>query len=341
MTITYKVTGKSLKFYDGKKEVRNHINYGGSLCLSGTAIISLPDNLTVGGFLDLSGTAITSLPDNLTIGGYLDLSGTAITSLPDNLTVGGSIYLNEAAITSLPDNLTVGMNLDLSKAAITSLPDNLTVGGFLDLRGTAITSLPDNLAIGGSLDLEGTAIESFPDNLTVGGNLYLDGTAITSLPRIKKDVKDSALKIKETIETKFNLRGFSIADGVFGKIISEKENVKKLLKVGTSDILYLIRDSRGYYAHGNTLAKAKEALKYKFEERDLSAYNSVKLDTVMTHEEAMQFNHTVTGACEDGAKYFVEMNQDKIKDKYTIGEIIELTKGQYNHNLLTNFMKGK
>ena len=31
-----------------------------------------------GGWLDLRGTAITSLPDNLTVGGWLDLRGTAI-----------------------------------------------------------------------------------------------------------------------------------------------------------------------------------------------------------------------------------------------------------------------
>jgi hypothetical protein len=115
--------------------------YGGSLYLEGTAITSLPDNLTVGGYLYLEGTAITSLPDNLTVGGYLYLTGTAITSLPDNLTVGGYLYLEGTAITSLPDNLTVGGYLDLRGTAITSLPDNLTVGGSLDLRGTAISHL--------------------------------------------------------------------------------------------------------------------------------------------------------------------------------------------------------
>ncbi|MDL2324030.1 hypothetical protein LJC61_02605 [Ruminococcaceae bacterium OttesenSCG-928-A16] len=72
----------------------------GYLDLRGTAIASLPDNLTVGGYLDLRGTAIASLPDNLTVGGYLYLEGTAIASLPDNLTVGGGLYLRGTAITS-------------------------------------------------------------------------------------------------------------------------------------------------------------------------------------------------------------------------------------------------
>jgi len=57
------ISGVKLEIKDGK------FYYGGSLYLEGTAIASLPDNLTVGGSLDLRGTAIASLPDNLTVGG--------------------------------------------------------------------------------------------------------------------------------------------------------------------------------------------------------------------------------------------------------------------------------
>ena len=78
--------------------------------------------------------------ESLYYSGYLDLQGTAVTSLPDNLTVGGTLDLRGTAVTSLPDNLTVGGSLDLEGCtSITSLPDNLTVGGYLDLRGTAGT----------------------------------------------------------------------------------------------------------------------------------------------------------------------------------------------------------
>jgi hypothetical protein len=52
----------------------------------------------------LRGTAITSLPGNLTVGGSLYLSGTAITTLPDNLTVGGKIYGLESDITPAPQD---------------------------------------------------------------------------------------------------------------------------------------------------------------------------------------------------------------------------------------------
>ena len=125
--------------------------------------------------------------------GNLDLSGTAITSLPDNLTVGGSLYIRGTAITSLPDNLTVGGWLDLEGTAITSLPDNLTVGGSLYISGTGITSLPDNLTVGGWLDIRGTAITSLPDNLTVGGSLYISGTGIIDTSNINRIISDNYL----------------------------------------------------------------------------------------------------------------------------------------------------
>ena len=82
------------------EQLKEMMDYDGSLYLSGTHITSLPENLTVGGWLDLSGTQITSLPDNLTVGGWLYLSGTQITSMPDNLTVGGWIDLRKTPIES-------------------------------------------------------------------------------------------------------------------------------------------------------------------------------------------------------------------------------------------------
>lgn len=48
----------------------------------------------------------------------------------------------------------------------------------------------------------------------------------------------------------------------------------------------------------------------------------------------------ITGSCESGTRYFVEQNKDKIKESYTIREVIELTKGQYN-NLLVEFLKAR
>jgi hypothetical protein len=48
----------------------------------------------------------------------------------------------------------------------------------------------------------------------------------------------------------------------------------------------------------------------------------------------------ITGACSSGTRHFVE-GLPKVKAKYTVKEVIELTKGQYNNNLYNEFFKEK
>ena len=363
-----KETGYTLEIRDGKPY------YGGwlGLDLSNTPITSLPDNLTVGGWLDLRGTGITSLPDNLTVGGDLYLDGTGITSLPYNLTVGGDLYLSNTPITSLPDNLTVGGNLDLSNTPITSLPDNLTVGGnldlsntqitsipenltvggWLDLQGTGITSIPENLTVGGSLDLRGTGITSLPDNLTVGGDLYLDGTGITSLPEnltvggwLGLDLSNTQItdtsKVNRNATDIYTWRNnkYIKCDGVFSRVLSHKGNVWKVQSIGKDDTMYIVTDGNGRYAHGKTIKAAKADLIYKISNRDKSKYESLTLDSTVTFEEAIEMYRVITGACAAGTKNFVENRLREKKAKYTIAEIIELTKGEYQADVFAEFFK--
>lgn len=70
----------------------------------------LPEGLAVGGGgLDLSGTGIVSLPENLTVDGLLYLSGTNIASLPEGLVVGDDLYLDNTDILNrLPEGLKIG-----------------------------------------------------------------------------------------------------------------------------------------------------------------------------------------------------------------------------------------
>ena len=340
-----KETGIKLDIKDGKPY------YGGNLDLRGTAITSLPDNLVVGDWLDLYGTAITSLPDNLVVGGWLDLSYTAITSLPDNLVVGGSLCLCYTAITSLPDNLVVGGLLDLSYTAITSLPDNLVVGGLLDLRGTAITSLPDNLVVGGSLDLQDTAITSLPNNLVVGGYLDLRETAITSLP--DNLVVGGTLYLQETQITdtsnvnrnaptlyEWNNKKYIKVDGIFSIVDNYHGNVYKVHQIGSTKQMYVVGDGNGKWAHGNTIDEARKDLIYKISNRDKSAYENLKLDSILTFEEAIECYRVITGSCAVGTKDYVENRLPKPhKEKYSIREMIELTKGEYQGKEFEEFFK--
>ncbi|WP_278996325.1 hypothetical protein, partial [Prevotella disiens] len=229
-----------------------------------------------------------------------DLQGTAITSLPDNLVVGGSLYLRGTAITSLPDNLVVDGYLDLSYIAITSLPDNLVVGGFLDLQGTAITSLPDNLVVGGYL------------------NLY--ETAITDTSNVNRNVP-----------TLYEWNGKYIkVDGIFSVVDNHHGNVYKVHQIGSTKQMYVVGDGNGKWAHGETIDKARKDLIYKISNRDKSAYKNLKLNSELTFEEAIECYRVITGSCAAGTKDYVENRLPKPhKEKYSIREMIKLTKGEY------------
>ena len=77
---------------------------------------------------------------DLDIEGDLDLSGSKIMSLPDNLYIRGILGLVRCAnLTSLPEGLKVGgdLNLHMSKN-ITSLPKGLKVGGDIIIKRTLL-----------------------------------------------------------------------------------------------------------------------------------------------------------------------------------------------------------
>ncbi|MDD5293736.1 MAG: hypothetical protein PHW40_05440, partial [Candidatus Izemoplasmatales bacterium] len=297
---------------------------------------------TVGGWLDLSGTNITSLPNGLTVGGSLDLSGTNITSLPNGLTVGGSLDLSNTKITSLPDNLTVDGLLDLNNTTITSLPDNLTVDGSLYLRNTKITSLPDNLTVGGSLYLRYTKITSLPDNLTVGGSLYLRYTQITSLP--------DDLLVGNMIYSDLGLQAKKIIHGtVTDKWVFADDiltHIKVVKKIGDMTVyvtpykaVVVTKDGKTF-AHGNTIREAVQDLRFKEAERNIDDYREFDRDSVLEFDDAVIMFRVITGACAYGTNRFIE--EQKIEKRpYSVGEILELTKGQYGHEEFAKYFGGK
>ena len=282
----------------------------------------------ISGSLDLRGTPITSLPDNLTVGVNLDLSNTQITSLPDNLTVGGWLDLRGTQITNLPDNLTVGRWLGLSGTQITSLPDNLTVGGNIDLRGTPITNLPDNLTVGRWLDLSGTQITSLPDNLTVGGGLYLRGTQIKAGAKYKK------LNDGDYVPGKY-----LYCDGILTHIKAERKIGEYTIYIGKIKGKNVVSDGT-HYAHCKTLIDGIADLAFKkAKDRGADQYKGLSLDTIVTLDEAKTMYRVITGACQQGTESFASSLKD-LKEQYTIGEMIEITSGQYNSERFRDFFEG-
>ena len=239
----------------------------------------------------------------------------------------------------------MGGSLDLDGCTgITSLPDNLTVGGYLDLRGTGITSLPDNLTVGGSLDLDGcTGITSLPDNLTVGGYLDLRGTGIKDTSKVKNKLsQDARQRIKnitnQVFRWEFDNRIYIKVDGVFSRLISEHANVLRIRQIGENKDRYLVTDSLGRWAHGDTIADARKDLIYKISNRDTSRYKDLTLDSELTFDECIECYRVITGACAAGTRDYVENRLPKPhKEKYTIREIIDLTDGEYGSKALKEF----
>lgn len=114
----------------------------------------------------------------------------------------------------------------------------------------------------------------------------------------------------------------------------------RVQRIAHKEIEYIVTDGDGKWAHGATLKEAKESLIYKITGRDTTKYKTWSLDTVITHAEAIEAYRTITGACAFGTRHFCEtiLGESK-KDKYTVAEVIKLTKGQYGAETFTNFFK--
>ena len=201
-------------------------------------------------------------------------------------------------------------------------------GGSLDLSGTGITALPDNLTVGGSLYLSGTGITALPDNLTVGGSLDLSGTGITGGGKYHR------LKNGDYVPGRY-----LYADGVLTHVKTKKTIGEYTLYVGKIKGRNVVYDGTNY-AHCNSLREGIADLNFKkAADRGAGQYKHLTLDDSMTREEAMAMYRIITGACKQGTENFVANLKDP-KESYTVREMIELTKGQYNSEKFRVFFEG-
>ena len=220
-------------------------------------------------------------------------------------------------------------NLDLRGTQITALPDNLTVGGWLDLSGTQITALPDNLTVGGWLDLSGTQITALPDNLTVGGGLDLRGTQITAHER---------KKVKHLHNGDYVAGHYLYADNILTHVTKKKEVGAYTVFVGKIPHKNVVFDGVNY-AHCDKLRDGIADLLFKSaSDRGAEQYKGLSLNTEITVSEAVTMYRVITGACRAGSEAFVN-SLGELKEKYTIREAIELTKGQYNAESFAKFFE--
>ena len=135
-------------------------------------------------------------------------------------------------------------------------------------------------------------------------------------------------------------RGYVKADGILQKLVSKKKvgsiQVFEVAKFGKKNSFVIKKGD--VFSHGETVEKAKESLKYKISNRDTSAYKKWKATDKKPVEDLIKAYRAITGACEFGTKHFCE--SQKLKPKYSIKEVIELTKGQYGSEQFKTFFAG-
>ena len=179
---------------------------------------------------------------------------------------------------------------------------------------------------GGYLDLRGTNITTLPDNLTVGGGLYLEGTNITTGKNVKR------LKNGDYIPKRY-----LYADGILTHIKTRKTIQGYVFYQGKIKNRNVIYDGKNY-AHCSTFREGVADLLFKSAaDRGADQYKGLSLDTEMSLDELKTMYRIITGAGRQGTENFVASLGDAVKEKYTIAEVIELTKGQYGAERFMEF----
>ena len=202
-------------------------------------------------------------------------------------------------------------------------------GGSLWLDG--LTSIPEgfNPTVGGSLWLRG--LTSIPEgfNPTVGGDLFLRG-----LTRSQR----SKVKINRPINGTYLPGQYLYSDGILTHVKKTKKVDKYTLYIGKIPGRNVVSDGVNF-AHCDKLREGIADLAFKAaKDRGASQYKGMSLDAELTVPEMVTMYRIITGACRQGSERFVN-SLGQLKDRYTIREAIELTKGQYNAAKFAEFFQ--
>ena len=220
-----------------------------------------------------------------------------------------------------------------------SFPKLTTIGGSLDCRDTDKVCFPKLTTIGGSLYCRDTDKDSFPKLTTIGGYLDCRGADKDSFPKLRKKNIGPEIAWRKVMAA-FKRKGFVLFDDILAVILSTKERtngakVHRIRIIGKLKVSFCI-EMDGTFSHGDTIKQARESFLYKVSNRDKSTYEGWDISRKITKREAIESYRVITGACESGVRQFVE-GIGKLKSRYTVREIIELTKGQFGHDEYSAF----
>ena len=190
-------------------------------------------------------------------------------------------------------------------------------------------SLPEGLSVGGYLDLENCSnITSLPEGLSVGGDLYL--------PNPFNNI-GSYKKLDREIPTWVEGR-FVWADGILTPIKKTIHVGNFLFFVGRIPHRNVVSDGV-HFAHCDKFADGVVDLKIKINGQDASRFYSLRYDTLLTPEEAIEAYRVITGACAQGTRLFLDKIGDEAHKMHTVREIIELVGTNYGFAKFARFIK--
>ena len=186
----------------------------------------------------------------------------------------------------------------------------------------------------GNLYLRGcTWITALPDNLTVGG--YLDLEGCTGI----KDKSAEAKKIHDLINGDMKPGKYIYVDNTMFLWTGKTHKAGKYT-VYTGKIKDNLLVSNGeLWAHCNNLKDGIADILFKeAKDRGADQYRGLDKDKLYTVDELKTMYRVITGACRAGTEAFINQVSD-LKEKYTILEAIEMTKGQYNASAFARFFE--
>jgi len=306
------------------------------------------------GYLNCDNAESAAFPALRTIGRNLHCYNTNNAKFPKLKVIGGSLYCYNTESVKFPELRTIGWyldcrntnnanfsqlreivrGLDCSNSKSATFPKLVIIGGYLRCYNTKSASFPKLKAITGYLDCPGAKSAEFPNLKAIGG--LGEGADIeVSFPKLE----DGAKEAKAEVIKAFKEQGFLFADEILARIKSTRAipagTLYTIEIIGKTKKSYCI-ESDGIYSHGDTIKEAKDSFLYKIGDRDKSEYEDWRLDTKVTKKKAIESYRVITGACEGGVREFIKTQNSK-KRKYTVGEIIKITKGQFGNEEYSSF----
>ena len=228
--------------------------------------------------------------------------------------------------------------MDISDTKIKKLRDNLVLN-YLNICNSSLTELPKNLIIYYFLDNVNTIIKSLPYDCLVD---RVHCRSMQNDERYKKDTFDYYYHLKDDIVHLKHSSGkeFLHVDDILSEVIEKKGNVYRVRNGVNEPITYVVTDGSNHWAHGKTLEEAKKDLHYKMSIRDKSEYKDLTLDSELPYDEAVTCYRVITGACRMGTNDYLEHRlPNPRKEKYTVREMIELTKNEYGGKDFRDFFE--